>query len=86
MEQAEMELEVKEHREKQREAIIYKALRHAMAALAERGLRYVALLAAVGFFAWALYDPLTSRIAAAGIFTGMVFLPLLFKRGGGDAD
>lgn len=85
-EQTELEIEVREHRTKQREAIIYKVLNASMSALAERGLRYVALLAAVALFAWAVADPQPWRIVAAGLFALSVWLPVLFKRGGGDAN
>lgn len=83
-EQAELAFEVREHREANREAIIFKTLRHAMNALAVRGLRYLALLLTAGAFSVAIAFPEPARIVAASLFACFVFLPVLFKSGGGD--
>lgn len=77
------ETKVKEHRKAQREAMVYKVLSATMAALTERGLRYVALLVTAGLFGWAMFDPLPIRTVTAGIFA-LVFVVVLFKKGGGD--
>jgi hypothetical protein len=84
MEQAEMDLEVKEHREAQREAIIFKTLRHTMNVLAIRGLRYLALLLTAVFFGIAIAEPDPWRTGTACAFAVLVFLPILFRKGGGD--
>jgi hypothetical protein len=86
MEQAELDYETKEHREAQREAVVFKVLRHTASALAARGLRYLALMITAIFFGVAVYDPVPLRLVAAGIFAAGVFLPVLYRNGGGDHD
>ena len=84
--QTELELEVKEHRESQREVRVFKVLRYSLSVLSERGFRYLALLISAALFSWAMWEPEALRIVVAGIFAGMVFLPVLFKKGGGDGE
>lgn len=86
MEQAELELEAREHRAVRREAIVYDVLRHSLSALAVRGLRYMALIATVGLFSWVMWEPEVLRVVAASIFACTVFLPTLFRKGGGDSE
>ena len=84
-EQKELAFEVAEHREQQREALVYKVLRNTMAAIAERGLRYVALLATIAIFCYAAFDPLLGRTVVGGLMA-VVYIITLFKKGGGDGD
>lgn len=51
------------------------------AALAEKLLLWTALGATIALWAWACYEPLPLRLAGAAGFTGMAYLPLLFRRG-----
>lgn len=53
-------------------------LKAGMGVMAQRALTIMALLASVGLFAWAVYDPQSSRITAASLFAVMVFLPALW--------
>lgn len=85
MQQEELTLEVKEHRESQREAIIYKVLRATMAALSARGLRYLALLITAGLYAWAMWEPTGMRTINAGLFS-LVFVVVLNRKDGGDGE
>jgi hypothetical protein len=82
MEQAELELQ--EHREVQQGRMMKEILRLSLHALAERGLRYVALLATIFMFAWAMFEPAGLRTINAGLFA-LVFVIVLHKKGGGDA-
>lgn len=75
--------EVKEHRAQQQVRITKELISMGLRAMAERGLRYLALLITAGLFAWAMVDPLGLRTINAGLFA-LVFLFVLNKNGGGD--
>lgn len=79
MEQVELPYEVAEHRKIQREAVVFKVLRHAMDALSERGLRYLSLVATIGLFVWSSWQPDSTRTVNACLM-GVLFLFTLFKR------
>lgn len=53
-------------------------IRTCFAILSSRALVMIALLAAIGGFAWALYEPTGLRLAAACLFAAMGFLPALW--------
>lgn len=53
-------------------------VRTCFAILGARALVMISLLATVGAFAWALYEPTGLRLAAACLFAGMGFLPALW--------
>lgn len=80
-----LETEVQEHREAQREAIIFKVLRHSMVALSERALQFIALFATIGLFAWASVEPDAWRTVNASLFS-VVFLIIFHKKGTDNAN
>lgn len=82
MEQETLAFEQKEHRAVQREKLVYQVIGGAMSALAERGLRYVALLATVALFSYSAYSATTdtARIVSGGLMAS-VFLFTLFRKG-----
>ena len=51
----------------------------ALDALADRGILFLTLLLSVGMWLWAMAEPSALRLIAAGVCTGMTFLPTLFK-------
>ena len=77
--------EVKEHRAQQQVKITKELISMGLRAMAERGLRYLALLITAGLFGWAMADPSGLRTINAGLFS-LVFLFVLNKKGGGDGD
>jgi hypothetical protein len=85
MNQQELELdtEVLEHRKQQREQLVFMSVRLGMRALAERGLRYLALLFVAGLFFYASVEPDTHRTINAALMA-LVYIVTLFKKGGGD--
>lgn len=54
----------------------------ALKALSERSMVLYALTMAFGLFAWSMIEPSTIRLVIAGMFSVLVFLPVLwiFKR------
>lgn len=51
------------------------------AALAERMLTWVALVAGIGFAGYAMVNPEPLRLYCAAGYAGLVFWPVLFKQG-----
>jgi hypothetical protein len=66
-----------EAKEKELQAALA-TIRAAFAILGSRALVMTALLATIGAFAWALWDPSGLRLAAACLFAAMGFLPALW--------
>ena len=52
------------------------AIKTIVVALGQRAMTMIALIAGIGAFAWAVYEPTAIRIAAVVLYSALIFLPL----------
>lgn len=71
---------------KKKEEFWMKIMRVALDALSERIVIFFSLSGSAALFAWSMVDPSVLRLISASIFTGMTFLPALFKGARKNAD